>query len=326
MITNQSLAELIERKLNGARNDERGEYENIHKYGLDRFTPNVRYEFKIFADDGEYKRAENRGMDYAEVTNTVTQYINGVLKTPGGSAVEGAGVETYNAAIEAEIELLIPNCDDVATFQGDGDESYTRRLQDAVQVLVKNELGIPTDDYIPDGDDVLYFVGTRYRNGSVGDRRHRTQTGLSVILSLYVSFAVVAMGISSRKIALEIDGEKVYFSRLSLSRTSTQENNVVATDEGADIGVARARTTATQLVIGFSAPVRPTGLNRSLIRYILLGEVKDLAVKISVPVKLGGGEELIESNYTMVFAEGGIAGEENLNAAYDIRLVEKMRE
>ena len=319
MITNQSLAELLQRKLNGERNG--AEYANLTLYGLDKFTPNVRYEFKIFANDGEYETAKSGGIDPSEISNTVTQYIHGVLKTPNGAAIEGAGQNTYNAAIEAQLELLIPNCDDVATFDGKNGESTTVRLQDAVHILVSNVLGIPTDDYISDGE-VTYFVGTRYHNASIGERRHRTQAGLSVILTAFMSFAVVAMGVSSRKIKLNINGEDVYFSRISVSRSSTQENNVTATAEGSS-GVAKARTTATQLVIGFSAPVRPTALNLALTSYIMTGEVKTLVVTLTMPTDDSGTGKM-DRAYNMVFAEGGVAGEENLNAAYDIRLVERM--
>lgn len=345
MITNQQLAELIQDKLNGEYDSEAKEYSNIHKYGLDAFSPNMRYEFRIFANDGEYSRAENRNaLGGAEVTNTVTQYINGVLKTPNGAAVEGASAETYNAAIEAQIELLIPNCDDTATFQNeDGTDAVTVSLQNAVSLLVNQVLGLPTSDYesglrLPtsdyeSGDDgTMYYVGARYNHASVGERRHRTQAGLSVILTLYMTFAVVALGVSSREIELTIGGEQVYFNRISISRTSTQENNVSATPSGTalapEYGIARARTTATQLVIGFSAPVRPTALNEALVRYILLGEVMLLPVTLSIPTKRNeaGVLERVTGNYTMTFAEGGVAGEENLNAAYDIRLVEEMTE
>lgn len=331
MITNQQLASLIQGKLNGAFNAELGEYENIHKYGLDGF-PNFRYEFRIFADNGEYSKAENRGATAnGAVTNTVTQYINGVLKTPGGASVEGASADTYNAAVEAQIELLIPNCDDVATFT-EGEDSVTVRLQDAVSLLVQQTLGLPTTNYEVGEDGIRYLVGAQYSHASTGERRHRTQAGLSVILTLYLTFAIVAMGVSSREIVLTINGEQVYWNRISISRASTQENNVEADPSnatGSNIGVARARTTATQLVIGFSAPVRPTALNKALVRYTLLGEVTPLAVTLEMPTDRNtetGTLNTVTGTYTMIFAEGGVAGEENLNAAYDIRLVEQMED
>jgi hypothetical protein len=50
-----------------------------------------------------------------------------------------------------------------------------------------------------------------------------------------------------------------------------------------------------------------------------------LSVTLVMPTELVNGVLQYETgNYTMTFAEGGIAGEENLNAAYDIRLVEEM--
>lgn len=328
MITNQQLANLIQGKLNGEFSSELGEYTNIHKYGLNSFTPNVRYEFKIFASDGEYAEAENRDAIPSNVTNTVTQYINGVLRTPGGSPVEGASAETLNTVIESQVELLIPNCDEVSTFtsgEGENAESVTIRFQDLIFLLVQDVLSLPSDNTDIDLDGISYFIGCRFSHASMSERQHRTQVGLSVILSMFITFAVVAMGISSRQIKLEIDGEEIYFNRISISRTSTQENNVTANPRDEEHGISRARTTATQMIIAFSAPVRPTWLNNLLSRYIVLGEVAHLPVKLKIPRNMGNdGLEYLEKTYTMTFAEAGIAGEENLNAAYDIRLVEEM--
>lgn len=334
MITNQQLAELLQSKLNGDYSAEGGEYANLHKYGLDTFTPNVRYEFKIFANDGEYATAENRDAIPGDVTNTVTQYINGVFKTPGGNTAEGASAQTLNTAIEAQIELLIPNCDDEKEYTADG-QTYRVRLQDVISMLVQDVLSIPSSDTREDKDGISYFIGGRYSHASVGEKQHRTQVGLSVVLSLFMTFAVVAMGISSREIKLNIGynsdigykDEDIYFNRISISRTSTQENNVQATpgSDVANYGISRARTTATQLVIGFSAPVRPTIINKALTEYIVTGRVPPLTVKLKMPKYMADGVlQYAESEYTMTFAEGGVAGEENLNAAYDIRLVEEM--
>lgn len=348
MITNQQLAELLQSKLNGDYSAADGEYTNLHKYELDTFTPNVRYEFKIFANDGEYATAENRDAIPGDVTNTVTQYINGVFKTPGGNSAEGAGTNTLNTAIEAQIELLIPNCDDEKEYTADG-QTYRLRLQDVISMLVQDALSLPTSDTLYDinkkdgGNRISYFIGGRYSHASVGEKQHRTQVGLSVVLSLFMTFAVVAMGISSREIKLTIGYkendedeyvyEDVYFNRISISRTSTQENNVQASpsSNSTNYGISRARTTATQLVIGFSAPVRPAVINKALTRYIVSGIVPMLSVTLVMPTILedadGDGKPELQyetGNYTMTFAEGGIAGEENLNAAYDIRLVEEM--
>lgn len=146
MITNQQLAELLQSKLNGEYSATDGEYANLHKYGLDTFTPNVRYEFKIFANDGEYATAENRDAIPGDVTNTVTQYINGVFKTPGGNTAEGASAQTLNTAVEAQIELLIPNCDDEKEITTQDGQTYRVRLQDVISMLVQDVLSIPSSD------------------------------------------------------------------------------------------------------------------------------------------------------------------------------------
>lgn len=327
MISTQLLAKLLQDRLNGALVN--GEYENITKYGLDSF-PNKRYEFRIFAEDGEYIKSENRGAEVSvNPTNTYTQFINGVLKTPNTAAVEGAGAATYNAAVEASLELLIPNCDDIATFVNpdNNEESVSIRLQDAVALLVNSELGIPTEEYVTEGD-ITYFIGGRYSRASVGQRANRTQAGLSVILDVFCTFAIVAMGVSSRQILLNINGNNIYFTRISISRTSVQENNTLSDDRNGDYGVSKARTTATQMVIAFSAPVRPVAFNTLLTRYIMLGEVTPMTVILTMPAEADQGGDgyllTLTKTYKMVFSQGGVAGEENLNASFDVRLVEGM--
>ena len=57
----------------------------------------------------------------------------------------------------------------------------------------------------------------------------------------------------------------------------------------------------------------------------MTGIVPTLTVKLKMPKYMADGVlQYAEGEYTMTFAEGGVAGEENLNAAYDIRLVEEM--
>lgn len=331
MITNQQLAKLIQDTLNGSYNAEAGDFANIAKFRLNEFTSNVRYEFNIFANDGEYIKAENRdALPTGEATNTVTQYINGVLKTPGGSPASGISPETLNTAFEANLELLIPNCDETATFTLDGVEVKIR-LQDLVALAVQEALSLPLDVDLYDEDGVMYSVGGRFAQPSIAARQHRTQAGLSVILSLFCTFSVVAQGVNSRKYTITIDGEPIYYNRISISRASTQENNVTArpnADTPTTYGVSKARTTATQLIIAFSAPVRPTALNNALTRYLLLGEVETMSVTLSMPTETdeNGNLEYLTATFSMVFAEGGVAGEENLNASFDIRLVEEMED
>lgn len=325
MISNKQLAKLIQDRLNG-KDDNYPQFLDI--YGLNNSESNLRYEFRLFANDGEYNEAENQAETITpDETNVITQFINGILITSGGNATDGISYDSINTAVEARIEFLIPNCDDKIVIE---DEEF--RLQDAVEMLINDALGLPSSDVLESETNteigkMSFFVAGRYSKATVSDRRHRTQVGMSVILSLFATFAIVAKGISSNDIVLETDGERIYFNRISISRTSTQENNVSATPDSYGgspiVGVSKARTTATQLIIAFSAPVRPSKIYDALTEYLVRGTVEKINIKLHMPTNANGGE--ISEIYNMTIAEGGIAGEENLNAAYDIRLVEEMQ-
>ena len=57
MITTKELAQMLEEKLNGELIAGASEYENLAKYGLDRFAPNTRYQFYIRSDEMELQKS-----------------------------------------------------------------------------------------------------------------------------------------------------------------------------------------------------------------------------------------------------------------------------
>ena len=83
---------------------------------------------------------------------------------------------------------------------------------------------------------------------------------------------------------------------------------------GNDDGVSRAVVDGTALVISFNRVAQSSGFDALLDEYLLGGKVIPLTVKVT--------KGKIDYEYTMVFSEGSLAGENGLAASNAISLVE----
>lgn len=328
MITTKELAQMLEEKLNGELVAGASEYENLAKYGLDRFAPNTRYQFYIRSDEMELQKSRIQNAVPSTIpTNTETIYICGLLSPSPGSTVEGQDANTYNTVVNSTLELLIPNCDDtsVMTFKVNG-ENITEelRLSDLVQLLIEDTLSATTSQYITGDDNVIYYIGTAYSRTIPGIKEQRPSVGISLPLSVYIAYSIVATGISSENIEVFIKTggvfEKIYTTRLGLART-TQHESVIQSDAN---GVAKAKPNATTLTLSFDAPYRINAIGEAVTSYVLSGEITPLTIMLSIPATINVDGSIVkrEKKYTMILADTGISGELNLAASMSVRLIE----
>ena len=317
MITTKELAERLQDKLNGDFDSVTNEYTNITKYFLDRFYPHTRMEFCIKSDEAEIKRAS---IDI----NTETVYICGLLTPTPGSSIEGVDKETYNTVIGYTLELLVPNCDDIAVVVFKDGVSKELRLSDQVQLLVEESLSATESEYITAEDGVIYYIGTAYSRTIPGAKMLRNVVGISLPLNVYITHSIVATGISSDNIRLSIkDGDKfirVFTTRLGLART-TSFDSTVSSNAG---GVSKGTPNATTLTVSFDAPFRLDVMGKAVSTYLLKGGITPLEVKLEIPSVSPSGDDIQydDTEYMMMLADVGINGELNLASSMSCRLIE----
>lgn len=307
MITLKTLAKKLEDKLNGAMTSD--EYSEL----FSSFMKNTRFEFKIFADEGDYKHAKRN-----DLGDSVTYYINAILKQ-GLEDKEASDKNTYSAIITAYLEMVIPHAHLEGSRTVDGAiDSIT--LGEAVHELVDNTLRYSDVEYIA-VDGVTYYVASKYYVAQTGTRDLRQSAGDSLTLYLNVEYAIVTAGIGSEKIEISVDGERLYITRYGLARRSVQDGNVEAKDDNAtSVPASKCTTTSTVLTISFDAPVRNGEIDKKIAAYTIGGRVDRLAVTVKC-AELGFDEP---KEYKMVIAEAGINGEDALVASYSVKLVEDL--
>lgn len=315
MILLSTLAKNLEAKLNGA----------IATSLLPYFHANTDYSFVVYSDVGQYKAAVKK-------LNTVKKYINCCLRLNGD---EKAGVtnETVSAVWSAQLECLIPSPLDEAKIEEDG-ELKTYRIADAVESLINDTFASSTQEYISDSDGIMYYLGGTYSNTVAGDVDLRGGVGESLPVSVFINFTVIAAGLSSANIVLELLNpatakyERIYPTRLDIMRTAVQEGNLASDEDG----VSKVTTQGTMLTIQITKPLRNDNFDTILKAYIIapsafMGNNGGLySFRLSIPTGFTENNEIevLSDQYYLTFADASISAETNLAAACTAKLVEAL--
>lgn len=299
MITIKTLAKKLEDDL------------NARVSLLSGYTPNTEYRFFIAVEEGEYKKPVRE-------LNTTTKYINGVVKVRGDNK-SGVTADTVVANISAVYEFVVPDISKYISVEGE-----QRYFKDVVRSLVDNTLEVSTEQDLKDENGTPFYVGTTYSIANTGMVDIRGGVGESLTMTVYVSYTMIATGISSQdiKVFLVEDGEedeRIYATRVDLVRSSIQESNIPSGAGSAPS--AKALTSATTLSINLSKPLRSTKYDNILKRYIVSGVSALFKIKIVVPPE---DDSETQKTYTMCFADASIAAEGTLAASCNATLVENM--
>ena len=246
MIPVNKLIEYIEEKLNGE---------------LPSFIENTRYEFAIFDSVGEFKRSTREG-------NEVTKYINYVVSTVGDEKT-GINEQTMTLSVTTKIDFLIPD----AMVEKEG-----TTFANAVTAYINSAFALP-DAKIESFNNLWYNIVGVYSAVIPGTVEVRSAVGESLTASAYIDWVATTQGYSSSNVELSLNNVRIYYSRLDISRVSTQESNI-----GSDSnGVAKSLNIGSELVISIIKPDRMDLLDRAISGYQLRNENSPISVNISWP-------------------------------------------
>ena len=293
------LTENIQTKLNE---------ELTNNSDLNEAFTNTSFEFRIVTDTAEYKDAERRD-------NAVRYYIHG-LASVVGSEKEGLGGDSANIGVSIRTDFLIP-------FVNTSDEGV-KLMMDTVRDIIDNALSESSGE-TKEIDKMMYYVASTYSISQPGIRDVRPKVGDSITLTVNCSYYLVAQGISSESIELDIavneDSpgvyayERIFARRIGIYRKLVSEG-VVPSEAG---GSTKNVVSGSVLSISFDTPVRLGYFFEIAREYALHGTIIPFRVRLTLPKRDGNADV---STYTMVISDAGINGELNLAASSDYTLVE----
>jgi hypothetical protein len=309
----------------------------LNKYveELDGFVKNTSFKFKIYSNEGEYKKAtHNPAPKTIDEANQITYYINGIAKLVS-SELDGelpdfndaspdsdikALTQTFSASMQTSIEFLVPFPNIIKDLTNDNGEVIEEiKFSDLVCDIISDALHNGWSAEMKDGTET-YLVGSRFSMPTPGLKDIRATADVSLPFTVFGEHFFVAQGVQSKNLVLKIGGKTVIASRVGFARQTIHEGNIFASSE---IPLAKNTVSGTALTISFDAPLRIGGYNDSIISYVVVGGVDKLTVTVTMPVsETTAALGTITETYKMIIADAGINGELGVAASLSCRLVE----
>ena len=280
----------------------------LRESALDGAFDRVSFDFRIVTDTAEYKDAERSG-------NAVRYHIHG-LSTVVGSEKEGLGGDNANIGVSIRTDFLIP-------FVNNTDEGVSLMISEVRNII--DEALSESSGETKEIDGMLYYVGSTFSISQPGIRDVRPKVGDSITLTVNASYYLVAQGISSDSITLEVavmeDSpgvyvyERIFARRIGIYRKLVSEG-VVPSESG---GSTKNVVSGSVLSISFDTPIRHGYFFDQVRAFALRGRVIPLVIRLTLPNADGTADSSV---YTMVISDAGLNGELNLAASSDYTLVE----
>ena len=264
---------------------------------IGQFHSNTQYQFNIVADDAEYKKATRDG-------NTVTRYFNGIASF-NSDLKTGYNVATVNAKATANIEIVIPGAADTVIPSG---ETRAVVFKDTVRKIIDDALTNASESYMQDEDGNNYLVLAIYSFANSGTLDIRHEAGESFTFNIFIEYAIISSGISSRFIFLYVksgnEWKRIYPTRIDLVRNTVSEGVVPGQSEGSSS--SKVLPQATQLTIKVVKPHRGDELDLIIAHYIGFGDLYPIDIRLVIPT---GPQAGFSTEFKCVVGEGTMAGE-----------------
>lgn len=236
---------------------------NYFEQGLNNTLNNPEIKFKIWADAGEYLMPYRDG-------NTVTNYINGNLKTTTSANDATDLVMGVNGlTLEFGIETQAPKTNATQTAEDlqkikDGQYPYITYITSAINKYFQSSAVVNlTDD---DGKDftISWLAGTAV----TGDVDSRSYVGESILFTVYIEITFVeGKGITSKSVKAYIDGQLILIKAIRHGRSPMLERDVYAGDL-----ISKNVITSTAFSIDVDFPANNDAATQACTDYLFSGK------------------------------------------------------
>lgn len=253
------------------------------------------YELTVTADTSDFKPAARNG-------NKAVWYIQGLL-TQIGSTIEGIQNGSRTAGVDCRLDFVVRCMTGIDMDGGKVMVPFFRSVLDGY--FSENTQGT-----MEDADGNTWAFGVNYQTAQSGIREIIPGLGDTFSFTIVMNWYFAEGGINSQRIALYIGGERVWFTRIGISRNSSDTKAVPSTSAGVAV---RNYTESNQITIGFDAPAF-SSIVGIISPYLLQGTVSDLAAVLYI--------DQTKQTYTMHIANAALNGDTILTASVSVTLVQ----
>lgn len=252
--------------------------------------------FSVYIDTGDFQKA-------IRSYNTVTEFINGLFVVTG-SSVEYAG-EQEIVSISTELKFLV-------SLNDDSDPKGNFENAETFREVLSSAFSSVTPKFNITENGKTYTVVVGYNFPVTGVRDQLPDVGDSISFTCSVYFAYLSNAVNASDISLTIDGEKVYFLAIALTRRPSLVANLFADNVN---GESTVYSESAAFVIDLTLPAFISNVGDIISDYIL--GLKKANTPHAVVLDYGGKT----INKMMIFGETSAEGQGIENIRYNVSLV-----
>lgn len=234
--------------------------------------------FRLYTNDGEFKKAFRDG-------NDITEYINGICRVSNSSLTPLKSLSILTMSVEVEFCVRVDN------LEKDANGNYIEVLN--IQALCENFVNSQNGQTITlTEEDKTYVLAVNTEMPIVGVERLVTPLGKCLPITLQIFYTMVENGVNSSNVSLYIGGEEVPYTDLTIDRVFVNTVAQKATEE-----VGKTINEQNSVSISFVAPLTTTALGNDYTDIILDG-----GNNVALPVTIDYKSLNKKANYTMTFS------------------------
>lgn len=279
--------------------------QNIYDNYIKGVLESTGINFNIFTDAMEFRHAER-------YRNNVTTYINGLM-TVSDPATEILNGGLVASAVNVTIEFLVP-----IEKERNGEYYEVTKLRETLS----KALGDATVCNITDDNGTMYTGGVLYSLPTTGSLNMRDALGLSISYRINITIAYLANAINTSDVELWIDGDRVAFQQIKISRKPSLSADIFSNSPNGEAGTY-AESTSFTIEIHVPA-LKGIDYNASIMYWMLGTEPANTphSVELKVPNMVSGdNESMTIYKNKMIFGGGEVQGNGVSNLSYGISLV-----
>ena len=276
------------------------------------------YAFNIVTDVGDFEKAKRN-------RNSVSAPINGLLMLTS-SEVQQLNGGMAAIGYQSMLTFIIPIGDgDYAVTEENGNNEIKPVNNEFPNVTAfRNKLSAVLSKSqkiaVTDSEGKVYEGGISYSLPAVGQRNQRDAVGDSVTYTCTIGVAFLENAVNSSDLELYIDGERVAFTNIRITRTPALIPDLLS---GANAKAeSKAYAESAMFKIEFSVPMlKGVSYSNSITKYVLGDEGANTVHTVGLRVPLTVlEEEDYNQGHKMIFAGGEFSGSGVSNVLCNISL------
>ena len=265
-------------------------------------------EFKIFADAGEFTKSFR---NYN--SNDITRYINGILEamSPTILPMKNLQVITQSFRVNFILDMDLLNKDESGEF------IEVKSIRALLEKYISAQNGVSF--YLPDDETRNFEITPTFSGVTVGIATQISPIGNALPMYLDFSCVFVESGVNTNNVNFIINGENMFFSEYSVTRTRPAETNMVA-----NVKSTQTLVQANGISLMLKMPLLNTDESQNIEEDIWGGSQNE-AVCVE-KYRIGeNGQQTSYHAYIMIYGDNSETGQIGQNIGQTINLVEGKR-